>query len=314
LANFPAAELVTFIARSCIGEINDDIGKDNGGLDEVVYGDTDSAYVVLKKITERFDRDYKKIDTYAKQTAKKYSAKFPKPMVVEHERIAVAMYLNGSKNYSLIVADGHSLDIKDYTREYVEQHNLIYIKGMAPARKDKYAYNKRVMTEFLYSVLVRMDIDILINKLEYVLKNIWSMKTKVISTEKQRKALESNYAYNMGVTPTALDGGNGLMANWILLYENKYHQKPSAGERFKLLVTHDSSGGTTKSATRLSTIDWFIKDNKTLNVEHYMLCMEKDGNVTSLLHKYAPDRVDQDCISKYYMRNLRDYGQLHKPE
>lgn len=69
---------------------------------------------------------------------------FPKPMSMEMENIFVAMLCKASKLYAGIKCNGTDLDISHYTWEYITMMNLLYIKGLAPVRSDKYKYNKEM--------------------------------------------------------------------------------------------------------------------------------------------------------------------------
>jgi hypothetical protein len=48
--------------------------------------------------------------------------------------------------------------------------------------------------------------------------------------------VEQDFSYNIGITPKSAEGGNGVMAKWKDIYESRTGRKPSAGERFQLMV------------------------------------------------------------------------------
>lgn len=120
------------------------------------------------------------------------------------------------------------------------------------------------------------------------------------------------FSYNMGVTPTALGGGSGTMARWVSIYESRYGKKPTAGEKFELLVTNVSSGPDankhTKAPTKLVTMDWLQEENRSLDVIHYIMSLGADGNIVELMNIAYPEDVPRNCITKWYIPTLRSTG------
>lgn len=304
LANFPAAEVVTYIGRMAILEVNREVER--RGIGTTVYNDTDSGFIRVDGITEKFGRDAKKFKAYGVSSAAELSALFPRPMALECENIFVAMFLKGPKMYACIKWDKCTLDIAYYTMEYVNRLGLLYIKGLAPVRKDKYTYNKQALRETIYRILVRQSWQELIGLLEYALQDIWSLRDAPVSD----RVLARLFAYNMGVSAKALDGGKGTMAQWIPLYEQKYKQKPSVGERFELVVTDDGSKKLTKSASKLRTIAWMRDEKRKLDVEHYVEAFSKEGNILELMHIAHKDMIPKDCIRRYYLPLLKRHGKI----
>lgn len=322
LANFPGAEVITYIGRQSIQECNADVERK--GLGEVVYNDTDSAMIARNNITALFGRDIEKIKAYGADAAKELSKRFPRPMSLECENFFVAFLLKAPKMYAAIKMDGKSLDIADYTWQYVNDSKLMYIKGMAPVRRDKYQANRDLFTIILYNTLVRAASSILVAYVENALMQIWSLKgnmTKGKRTEEQWKGylsrIEHLFAYNMGITTKSYQGGAGIMAKWCNIYEQKYGKKPIPGERYELLVSEVSTGPDagkhTKAPTKLVTMEWFLEENRQLDVEHYILQLENGGSVIEIMNIAYPSEVPADCISKYYLRNLRNHNSLHAP-
>ena len=320
LANFPAAETITYIGRECIHLVNAE--TERGGYGKVVYNDTDSAMVLVNDITKRFNRDIQLIKQHGENAAKELGNIFPKPMGLECENFFVSFFLRGPKMYAAIKWDEKSVDIRDYTHDYVNAMKLLYVKGMTPVRRDKYTYSKELFMEALYHILARRGSDVLGELIEYVLPRMWNL-TKGIQrgnkTEQQWKAYLSNierlFAYNMGVTPKALQGGNGTMARWCNIYAHKYGVKPIAGERFELFVTNVSSGPDkdkhTKSPSKLVTMEWMFEEGRQLDIEHYLLQLSNDGNLIELMHIAYPNDVPRDCMQKYYIPKLKRDGHLN---
>jgi DNA polymerase elongation subunit (family B) len=165
LACYPAAETITYIGRMAILKCNDWIEKNNPD-DDVVYNDTDSGFVRLKNITKRFNRNIKAIKEYGEGLAASLAKLFPKPMGMEMENVFISLFLKAPKMYAGIKCDGQSLDIEHYTWDYINTMNLLYVKGLAPVRNDKYKYNKELFNRILYMTLVRANVMQLIYTLE----------------------------------------------------------------------------------------------------------------------------------------------------
>jgi len=315
LANFPGAEVITWIGRTSIKECNIQIEKRDLGV--TVYNDTDSAMIKRDRITELFNRDPKKIKQYGDNMANELSRMFPSPMSLECENFFVAYFLRGPKMYAAIKWDEKSVDISHYDMNYVKSLGLLYIKGMTPVRRDKYTYSKELFMQVLYYILVRTSSRTIIDLFEYALTQIWKLKDILkqgnMPNEKYKKYLahiEKKFAYNMGVTAKAVEGGSGTMTKWCELYNNKYGKKPIAGERFELFVVE---GGTkhTKSADKLCTMEWLLEENRQLDVEHYIEQLSKDGQVAEIIHIAYPEDVSRQCIEKWYLKKLKKDGHLN---
>lgn len=319
LANFAGAEVITWVGRESIQVVNVEVEKK--GLGETVYNDTDSAMIRVNNITQRFGRDPQKIKEHGVKAAKELSNIFPKPMALECENFFVAYFLKGPKMYAAIKWNEKSVDIADYTWEYVTATGLLYIKGMVPVRRDKYTYSKELFMKTLYYILVRTDVDVLVKLLEYALTQIWQLKKGLVrgnkTDEQWRKYInniERLFAYNMGVTAKASQGGDGTMAKWCNIYAQKYGRKPAPGERFELLVTNVGSGPDkhkhTRSPSKLVTMEWMIEEGRQLDVEHYISQLSNDGQVVEIMHIAYPEYVPRDCITGYYLKKLKVDGTL----
>jgi len=319
LANFAAAEVITWVGRECIHECNHVVDKQ--GLGDVVYNDTDSAMIRRDNVTQLFNRDTKKIKEYGNMVANKLSLLFPAPMSLECENFFVAYFLKGPKMYAAIKWDEKTIDISNYTWEYVSAMGLLYIKGMVPVRRDKYTYSKELFMKVLYYSLVRSTIDSIVQLLEYAITEMWKLRdglSKGNRTDDQWVKYLANverlFAYNMGVTSKAIQGGDGTMARWCNIYAQKYGRKPAAGERFELLVTNVGSGidkdKHTRSPAKLVSMEWLLEENRQLDIEHYILQLENDGNVLEIMHISYPEEVPRRCISGYYLKKFKRDGCL----
>ena len=95
----------------------------------------------------------------------------------------------------------------------------------------------------------------------------------------------------------------------------KYGRRPIAGERFDLLVTNVSSGPDkdkhTQSPSKLVTMEWLLEENRQIDVEHYILALEKDGQCVELMNIAYPEEVPRKCISEYYLKKLKKDGHLN---
>lgn len=308
LANFPVAETVTFIGRTSIQKCNKEI--ESRFKETVVYNDTDSAMVRMDNLKERFNLDTKAIISYCHNVAGELTKMFPAPMSLECENWFKSFLLKAPKMYSAIKWDKHSFNIEDYTLDYVTTHGLLYVKGMASVRKDRYTFIKKLFDQILYGILARIDVYYLIKDMEEALGQIWKLKDGF----KNISLVEEMFSYNMGVSPKAINGSNGPMGKWVGIYKQKYGDTPNAGERFDLLVTMSKDKYKhTKSADKLCTMEWMIQEGRKLDVEHYIEVFSKPGNVVELLHLAYPDSIDRDIVESYYLKSLRTYGTLHPP-
>ena len=306
LANFAVAETVTFIGRTSILTCNSEIEK--RGLDTVVYNDTDSAMIRVPNITSRFNRDVNKIKDYGNNLAKELSNKFRYPMSLECENFFVSFFLKKPKMYAAIKWNWNTVDIKSYTESHIKMFNLLYIKGMAPARKDKYKYNKELLKYVLMCILTHKDYTVVKSAIERAVINLWKFRGSLAKVdESTRKRIAEMLSYNMSVSVKAYSGSSATMGNWVRIYEAKYGSKPSSGTRFELLVTnvasdHPDKDKHTKTASKLVTMDWLLEENRTLDIIHYILAMEADGNVVEIASIAYPNYIKRKCIEKYYLR------------
>lgn len=319
LALFPVAEAITWIGSNGIQLVN--VKVEEKGLGTTVYNDTDSAMILVKDITARFGRSTKLIKEHGLNAAKELSGIFPKPMSLECENFFVSFFLKAPKMYAAIKWDGKSVEIGDYTHDYTSAMNLLYVKGMAPVRKDKYKYLKDLYRKVLYYVLIREDVNVIVELLEVALVQVWSLSRGIargskseVQYKKYLARIENLFGYNMGVSPKAAEGGNGTMAKWVNIYGQKYGRKPVAGERFNLLVTTVNSGPDmhkhTRSPSKLVTMEWLLEENRQLDVQHYIEQFANDGNIVEIMHIAYPEDVPRDCIKNYYLKKLKVDGEL----
>jgi DNA polymerase elongation subunit (family B) len=138
LANFAAAETITFIGRTSILKCNKFIEDEEIG--EVVYNDTDSAMIKINLHKAGIGLDPKKVLEYPDKVASKINSQFPKPMSMEADGIFVAFFLYGPKMYAAIKWDKNSFDIMDYTYEYVMSNVLLYVKGLQLVKRDRFKF------------------------------------------------------------------------------------------------------------------------------------------------------------------------------
>lgn len=311
LACFPAGEAITHIGRESILLANRYVQEKEIG--EIVYNDTDSGFVRVSNLQARFGKDPAKIKKFFADLANVISSLYPRPMSMEHENFFISMLVKGKKMYCAIKWDGASFNIADYTEDYTKRLNLFYIKGLAPVRRDKFEYNRQLLNLILHRILTRKDVNNSVMLLERRIEKIWALRNGFTNPQE----VEKYFSYNFRVSPKASQGGDGMMAKWITIYERKYRQKPVAGDSFDLLVTHVSDGPDadkhTKAPTKMVTMDWLMEEGRRLDVIHYISAFEGPGNVVEILHLAYPESVPRNCITKYYLRNLRAHGQLHAP-
>lgn len=304
MANYPVAETICHIGRESIHKCNAYV-EDNG-IGTVVYNDTDSAMVLITNIKERFGTDVSKLNEYCHSLAEEISSQFTRPMMVEYEGAIMSLIVKAPKMYTYIECDGRSLDLDDYTREYIEAMGLMKVKGMAPVRRDKYKFNKILISDILCRIMLGQHPSILIKILENAISFIWRMKDTPMCPR-----VHNLFSYSMGVTARALAGGSSVMAEWAPLYTKKYNRNIVAGERFDLLVAVGSDPDKhNKAADKLVTYDWFIDEGRTLDVIHYIKVFNGGGNVIELLNIAFPDVFDKRCIDQYYIPKLRRDGKL----
>lgn len=323
LANFAGAEVITWVGRMSIQVVNVEV--EIRGFGETVYNDTDSAMIRVNNITERFGRDPKRIKDHGNRAAKELGDMFPKPMGMECENFFVAYFLKGPKMYAAIKWDKKTVDIDHYTWDYVTAMGLLYIKGMVPVRRDKYVYSKELFMKALYYILVRTQVEIIIQLLEYALTQMWELSKGLVRGDrtddqwiKYLANVERLFAYNMGVTAKAAQGGDGTMAKWCNVFAQKYGRKPAPGERYELLVTNVGSGVDkdkhTKSPGKLVTMEWLLEEGRQIDVEHYIGALAKDGQIVEIMHIAYPEEVPRTCIEHYYLKKLKQDGHLIKAQ
>ncbi len=320
LANFPAAEITTYLGRTCIQACNKKLIE--WGEDEVVYNDTDSAMILIPRITERFGRDPERISAHGHDVAKRLSSLFPKPMGMECENFFISFLLKAKKNYAAIKWDGSSLDIDHYTRPYVDAQGLLYMKGLAPVRNDKFGLNKILFTDLLYMILTKRGINSIIQRLEETIEYMWSFTKPGAITRDNIDKVISLFSYNMGLTPEAYRGNSSAMSGWANKYATIYGMKPKPGEKFELVVAEPRQPITkanlgsgvkhTKSADSLSLPEWLLDPSydRQLDILHYLLCFKNNGNVIDLVRLAYPDEVHRQCMTKYYIPILIEEGHI----
>lgn len=320
LANYPAAEVTTALGRNCIQTCNKLLQQ--WGEDEVVYNDTDSAMILMTRLRERFGMDPVKIRAHGHEVAKRLSGHFPRPMGMECENFFISFLLKAKKNYAAIKWDESSMDIHHYTWSYVNAQGLLYIKGLAPVRNDKYALNKRLFTDILYLILARYPLNVITTRMERTIEYIWSFSKPGSINKENIQKVASLFSYNMGLTPSAFRGNNSAMSGWANKYAALYGQKPGPGERFELVVacptgpiSKESLGSNvkhSKSTDSLTLPEWLLDplQKRQLDIIHYLLCFNGDGNIISLMNMAFPDHVPKDCMTKYYIPILIEQGRI----
>jgi len=91
---------------------------------------------------------------------------------------------------------------------------------------------------------VRENVGVIIQLLEHALLQLWNLPkymNKGNRSDEQHKKYLANierlFSYNMGVSPKAAsNSSDATMSKWCRIYASKYGQRPSAGERFNLMV------------------------------------------------------------------------------
>lgn len=313
LANFAGAEVITWIGRMSIHKVNEEVEKRDIG--HTVYNDTDSAMIAVSGITSRFGRDPALIKAHGANAATTLSNMFPRPISLECENFFISFFLKAPKMYAAIKWDGKSLDIGTYHKTYVDASNLLYVKGMAPVKRDKFQYNKDLFLKVLYCILSRVPDYALVSLLERSLEQIWKIGKPITTTNKDTlDSIERLFSYSMGITPVSITSTTSTMGKWSRLYERKYGRTPAVGERFDLLVvkgTGEDRSKITKAPTKLVTMEWLLSENRVLDVEHYISALASDGNVVDIMHMAYPDSIPRNCVTGYYLRKLKLDGKIN---
>lgn len=305
LANFAVAETVTYIGRSSIIKCNEYVKS--SGIGEVVYNDTDSAMIRVVNVTSKFNRDCKLIREYGDKIAADISALYPKPMSLECENVFVSFFLYKPKMYAAIKWNKKTIDIQNYTSDYIQMFNLLYIKGLAPVRRDKYKLNKDVFKIILTSILTFKPATYISQLIMQLCEHIWQFRNPIKMYPKHTaEYINKMFTYNFGISSKSYYGSDsGLIGKWNKIYKTKYGKAPDLGSRYDLLVSNiEGNPGHTKTAQNLVTLDWFIEENRTLDVIHYIQALESDGNIVSIANTAFGNQIPDTCITKYILRNL----------
>lgn len=302
ICNKAAGDTITGIGRKSTKKVNTKL--EERGL-EVVYNDTDSAMVLIRGIKEKFNCEIARIKEYGDNLARDISKDFPDPMELEAENYFLSFFLRSPKMYTAIKWDWKSTDLSSYGFQYIEANNLLYVKGLASARKDKYRLYKIIYNKILEMVLTKRPVDYVIRALEKYIMTIWNL-----SQSGDYKKIEEYFHYNMGISYKALHSSTAMMGKWVSLYEKNMKRKPVKGERFRLLVCSDGGKKASKSADKLYTIDWMIRENKKLDIKHYLSCFESPGGIIHILNIAYGDTFKMDCVSDFYTKKLLQDGHL----
>lgn len=303
ICNKACADATTAMGRKSILKVNSQL-ECMGYI--VVYNDTDSAMVLISEIKKRFDNDVAKIKKFSEGLATELSKFFPDPMQLECENYFLAFFLRGPKMYTAIKWDTISTDLKSYGMAYIEANQLLYIKGLASVRKDKYMLYKIIYNKILELILMKYDISIVGSVLEKYIVSIWNIR----DSYKDPLKLESHMSYNIGISPKAVNG-SGTTGQWISRYEKFYKRKPMRGERFKVLICDGiNKDKHTKSADKMHTLDWMTRSNHKLDIDHYLLCFESKGGIFDLINIAYDNPIPRNAMRDYYLPKLRKYGRL----
>lgn len=316
ICNKGCADATTGYGRSSIHICN--VKIEEKGI-EVVYNDTDSCMCLITGIREKFLSPeeigspeessllVKRIDDFGFKLAEEISTYFPNPMSLECENVFLSFFLKGPKMYTAIRSDKKSINLSDYGMSYIQANNLLYVKGLASARRDKYSFYKIIYNKILELILTKHDPSDIMVILEKYIMIIW----KVGISYKDPKKLEELFSYNIGISYKSLAGSMSSMGKWIPRYENANKRKPLKGERFKLLVCDgDNKNKHTKSADKLYTLPWMEREGKKLDIIHYLMCFESKGGVIELLNIAYGDEIPLKCMSQYYIPQLVTYRHL----
>jgi DNA polymerase elongation subunit (family B) len=320
ICNKGCADATTGFGRQSIHTCNEKIEAE--GL-EVVYNDTDSAMILITGIRERFltaeeigseeesELLVKRIDEFGADLSKRMSSFFPDPMALECENVFLSFFLRKAKMYTAIRSDTKNMDLRTYGMKYIESSNLLYVKGLASVRRDKYQLYKEIYNKFLELILMKTEPAVVVKVLEKWILAIWNG----IKNNTDPKKLEKYFSYNMGVTAKALSSSTATMGKWVSIYEQANKRKPVRGERFKTLIIDTKDSKHTKNEHNIRTIDWMIRDGNTLDIQHYLGCFESQGGIIQLLSiAYGSDVFPLKCVSRYYLPNLMRHGCLHHEE
>jgi DNA polymerase delta subunit 1 len=152
--NLAIAETTTLEGRRLIHETKRMVEEEEGH--EVIYGDTDSVMVRFassaedaKGAPEKKTSDEQRLrEAYrlGEALADRITARFPKQIVIEMEKIFFPMLLVAKKRYAGL----------KYTR--VEEPDGVDVKGMEIVRRDTSGFARRVMTEVLDTIMHTRDI------------------------------------------------------------------------------------------------------------------------------------------------------------
>lgn len=164
----PGAMCITYVGRCAIEKTADIIRTKYGGV--IVYGDTDSNYVIFEQLTS-----IPKIWDYAIEIADRVSAEFPPPMRLEFERTIFKRYIIfKKKKYMYQTCD------RDGTVD-----KTIGKRGVILARRDnsnvlRYLYES-VASLVFDRVDVRSVIDHIVDRIDDMFRNVIPYEEYVIT-------------------------------------------------------------------------------------------------------------------------------------
>lgn len=291
----PIAMCVTYTGRISIQNAASTL-KNLGGT--IVYGDTDSNYVMFESVEGTHEEKCEKIWNTATEVAEKISLHFPKPMKIEFEEVIYYKFMILTKKRYMY----YSCDKKGNVSKKIGQ------KGVLLARRDNSKFLKQVYEESVMSIFDNKSKE---EVLDNIFKQIFTLVNRTINTdnltitksvndynnceirfdEKLNKYYMGNYV--VPKPPEDLDEESQLkfcmsrlpaQVQLELKMINRGQEK-SEGSRLQYIVTEKP--GATKQGDKIEEYKYFKENSDVLKID-------TDYYIT---HLYEP--LDQIFTSIY---------------
>lgn len=305
LALFPAAETITYLGRINTDKCNKFLEENGWG--KIVYNDTDSTFLKVPK--SLFNHDPEEMHNLGKHIEKRLTALFPDPVIMEFENVLISLFIWKKKVYTGIKYDGNELDLTKYTTDHVHKKGLHYVKGFKSKKRDTPNCVKILYSNILMMILLGRPYEEISTYLLKSIEGLWEIN----NTDKHRMLKNIDlFTYNKGVSAQAKKNPqNSQAGQWAQMYTNRYGYEPVTGERFNIVIVDTGSGKHTSSAEKWRTVEWIKEDIENgydvkLDVEHYLLCMEGDGNIIHILNVIYGSSIQRGCIRKWAIPTLKE--------
>lgn len=282
---FIGAKLTTAIGRNSLRQVVDYVNNIEGL--EVMYGDTDSVFIRISSVKDRFDNDINKLDTYITAICKSISDKFPQQMNMEVESPFIRFYTVKSKMYCGIKFD-RTFDIKSYDYKSCKIRNLLYHKGLTLVKGDTSEFEKRVQDEIIHMVIMGVSAETLIQRIftytEELLQTYLYCRDNELTDEKMQY-INRQYSIIMRYTETAAKKNSALNVLATHLRQN-YGINFDIGEKYRVLIAeHDTSD--VKNGYTLTHADAFKAERRNINWRYYLKKLNESIERINRIHNNA---------------------------